>query len=142
MVIFAATPLTLLAGNNNSTENPTKSEFACKKSQEELVVKRFMNADKSKELRTVRQLRPILDPLYAKVQSIFNKHKVDKSQSGNYVLFEMGIEANGDISSICVLLDKVNNNALTSDLMNLLKTTKFTSGDFRFQLLRYPASAK
>ena len=142
VVIFCVTPLTLFAANNNSGERATKSDFSCQKSQQDLLAKRFMSADKSKELRTVRQLRPVLDPVYAKVQSIFKQHKKDKSPNGEYVMFEMGIEPNGKVSSICALIDKVNDKELTSDLANLLKTTKFTSGDFRFQILRYPASAK
>jgi len=144
-IIVVATfviPLTLFADNNNSAESASTSEFACQKSQQDLVVKRFMNADKKKELRTVRQLRPTLDSVFAKVQAIFKQHKGDKSQNGEYVMFEMGIEPNGEISSICVLVDKVNNNMLISDLANLLNTTKFVPGDFRFQLLRYPAAAK
>lgn len=142
VVVYLVTPLSLLAGNNNSGESATESEFTCQKSQQDLVVQRFMNADKRKELRSVRQLRPVLDPVYAKVQSIFKQHNADGSQNGKYVLFEMGIEPNGEVSSICVLVDKINDNGLTSDLAKLLKTTKFPSGDFRFQLLRYPASAK
>ena len=142
VVISIIAPLTLSADNSKSGENASKSEFACQKSQQDLVVKRFMNADKTKELRTVRQLRPTLDTVYAKVQDIFKQHKGDKSQHGEYVMFEMGIEPNGEISSICVIVDKVNDSKLISDLANLLKTTKFASGDFRFQLLRYPASVK
>lgn len=142
IVISLVAPLSLLAENNSSDESATQSEFTCQKSQQESVVKRFMNADKTKELRTVQQLKPVLDPVYSKVQSLFKQHNKENAQNGEYVLFELGIEPNGQVSSICALVDKVNDNALTADLANLLKTTDFTSGDFRFQLLRYPASAK
>lgn len=140
-VLCLVAPITLLAGTTVSGKDVTKSELACQKSKQELVMKRFMNGDKSKELRDVRQLKTVLGPVYAEVQSIFKQHTGDRDLSGKYVLFEVAIEPKGEVSSLCVLIDKINDNALTNDLANLLKSVKFSSGDFRFQVIRYPASA-
>jgi len=140
-VISLVAPITLLAGTTASGKDVTQSDLACEKSKQELVMKRFMDDDKSKELRNVRQLKTDLDPLYAKVQSIFKQYKGNRDISGKLVLFEVAIEPTGEISSLCVLVDKINDKALTNDLANLFKTVKFSSGDYRFQVIRYPASA-
>lgn len=140
-ILSLSITLSALAATKESDKTAKPLPF-CSIIHQKEVQDKIVGQDTGKNIRSPLQLKTVLDTFYYKAQEMIKARVSKKTNKGGTVVFKLIIEPRGDISSVCVGYNDVNDNELVKKLAETIKTLKFSYGDYRAQYVRYPLPFK